>query len=110
MQTAGDDHSPAIRMWMGVLAGGVLSGLFAMGMRDVWARLAHQEQVSNLEQVHESVVSVREATATVQQAVLNMAAETSRAQRLAVWVGVGATLLGAVIGGFAGAFAARLVS
>lgn len=81
----------------------------AIWMLTLWARYAHREQVAAVAQVRHGVESVRQATDMVQGALLDMAAETARAQRLAVWVGVGTAVVGAILGGFAGAVAARLV-
>lgn len=57
----------------------------------------------------EHLQAVRQATGDVRAAVQGLADETSRAQRLALWVAIGTILVGAVVGGFAGAVAARLI-
>jgi len=93
----------------GFTVGLALSTAVALWMLTLWARDAHREQVAAVAQVRGGVESVREATDMVQRAVAGMAAETARAQRLAVWVGVGTAVVGAILGGFAGAVAARII-
>jgi N-acetylmuramic acid 6-phosphate (MurNAc-6-P) etherase len=62
----------------------------------------HDEQIAG-------ITALEQATRDVHSVVEQLAAETSRAQRLAVWVGVGTSVIGAILGGFAGAIAARIV-
>lgn len=70
----------------------------------------HAERVNAAtKEVQYAVDDVQHATVNVHAELERMAAETARAQRLAIWVGVGTALLGAVVGGFAGAFAAQLI-
>jgi hypothetical protein len=76
------------------------------------ARRAEEQRARHLrelDELQEATRDVQRATLEVHAVVKELAAETSRAQRLAVWVGVGTAILGAVIGGFAGAVAAKLV-
>lgn len=58
---------------------------------------------------NESTASVHSATVLVHEEIQRLAQETARAQRLAVWVGVCTAILGAIVGGFAGAVAAKLL-
>lgn len=53
--------------------------------------------------------AVEAATLQVHSEIERLAVETAKAQRLAVWVGVGTAVLGSVLGGFAGAVAARII-
>lgn len=70
----------------------------------------HAERVNAAtKEVQYAVDDVQQATVNVHAELERMAAETAKAQRLAIWVGVGTALLGAVVGGFAGAFAAQLI-
>jgi hypothetical protein len=57
----------------------------------------------------ESLSAIEAATLKVHEEVERLAIETARAQRLAVRVGVATATLGAILGGFAGAIAARIV-
>ena len=55
------------------------------------------------------VVVQVEATAAIQEAVARMDEQTTRMQPLAITIGVITGLVGAVLGGFAGAFAAHVI-
>lgn len=59
--------------------------------------------------VRAAVTAVESATAMVNDQVEAMARETTRAQRLAIWVGVVVAISSALLGGFAGAYAAKIV-
>lgn len=69
------------------------------------AGAAEQRHKAELEHLQ----AVQQATLDVRAAVKALADETTRAQRFALRVGVGTTLVGSVVGGFAGAIAARIV-
>lgn len=72
----------------------------------VGATLGVQEATREVQQ---ATVEVQQATKSVQVEVQRMATETGRIQRLAIWVGVAAVILGALLGGIAGAFAAKVI-
>ena len=71
------------------------------------------ESTTRLRQVTEQMNVTTEEShrmlATMRDEVVAARAETRATQRLAVWVGVGTALISAVIGGFAGAFAAQTI-
>lgn len=73
------------------------------------ARRRHREEVKGLEAIADATLQVQDATLQVHAEVQRLAAETARAQRLAVWVGVGTAVLGSILGGFAGAVAAQII-
>lgn len=77
--------------------------------RQAEAARAATRQVGQLDELKSTTREVHEATVAVQEAVIQMATETTRTQKLALWVGVGTALLGAVVGGFAGAIAAQII-
>ncbi|GAW50911.1 putative methyl-accepting chemotaxis protein [Nocardioides sp. PD653] len=62
-----------------------------------------------LEGIQDATVKVQQATRDVHAEVQRLVDETGRAQHLAVWVAIGTGLGGAILGGFAGAIAARFV-
>lgn len=70
---------------------------------------AAAKQTEQLDDLKAMTREVHTATVAVQNAVVQMADETTRVQKLALWVAVGTALLGAVVGGFAGAIAAQIV-
>lgn len=76
------------------------------------ARRAAQQRERHLEELDElqqATRDVQQATLDVHAVVEQLAHETAKAQKLAIWIGVGTAVLGAVIGGFAGAVAARFI-
>ena len=73
------------------------------------ARQAAREERTLLEAQAETLEGIQAATLQVHAEVERLVDETGRAQRLALWVGVGTAMGGAIIGGFAGAVAARVV-
>ena len=62
-----------------------------------------------LSEVEIATNGVALATSEVRQTIDRMAEETSRTQRVAIWVAVVMTIVGSVVGGFAGAIAAQLI-
>lgn len=76
-------------------------------------RLRNTEDTNKLKSATAGVMAatekVAEATAKVDASLATMAEETSRAQRLAIRVGVATGFGGALFGGIAGAVAARLI-
>lgn len=81
-----------------------LSNLWDMRVRQL---VDAQDERETL--LREHVAAVTAATTEVQATIQAMSDQTSRAQRLALWVGVAGALLGAILGGFAGAVAARII-
>src|SRR5205814_700520 len=71
--------------------------------------LLHDQSVRANLAVARRVRDVEEATVTVASSVERMSEETGKAQMLAIRVGVVMTLVGALIGGFAGAWAAHVI-
>ena len=67
-----------------------------------------ESQAATLE-VQAATLQVQQATAQVAAAVVAMDAGTTRLQRWAIGLGLAGTLVGSVVGGFAGAIAARIV-
>lgn len=57
----------------------------------------------------QAVGQVEAGTAAIQEAGARMDEQTTRMQRLAITIGVVTGLVGAVLGGFAGAFAAHVI-
>jgi hypothetical protein len=57
----------------------------------------------------QAVGQVEAGTAAIQEAVARMDEQTTRMQRLAITIGVVTGLVGAMLGGFPGAFAAHVI-
>jgi hypothetical protein len=98
-----------VRLGLTYMRIGLLSAAFAVA----WAWTSRQEflhvTAKSAAATHKATVGVQAATVEVQVEVKRLAEETARAQRLAIWIGVGTAALGAVLGGFAGAFAVRIL-
>jgi hypothetical protein len=89
---------------------GLLLGSALLAKALWWASTVFQrEMVKRLGDVDEGVDQVHAATTNVDRTLAQMATETDRIQRLAIKVRIATGLLGAVLGGFAGAFAAKII-
>jgi hypothetical protein len=61
------------------------------------------------EDIHDALATSNVAVQSVERAIREMDRSTTRLQKLAIYVAIGTALAGAVIGGFAGAWAARVI-
>ncbi|WP_148232413.1 hypothetical protein [Janibacter sp. HTCC2649] len=109
----GESLSPGDRRLYAVRAeveGHVFLGLAVLGALLLLIAGRHAEWLAaSTKEVEGAVGDVERATGNVRAELEGMAVETAKAQRLAVWVGVGTAVVGAIVGGFAGAFAAKLL-
>lgn len=105
IRAMGREVSAGVAYGLGVVA--ALLGVMYMYLR--FKEVAAREGLRDTLHLEDAVSATTEATRTVHAEVARLATETARAQRLAILVGIGTTVLGALVGGFAGAFAARVI-
>lgn len=100
-----DEQNSAISMLIGLALGALFT---VTGYAQITA-LTARRQLDQAKDLNVAVADLHQATGEVRDGVTALATETSRAQRLAIWVAIGTALGGAVIGGIAGAVAAQII-
>lgn len=107
MDQINDEFAPP---WLvGLVVGWVVAAVACISLFTQWQYHRAGQQLEGTRDLETATLAVRESTGKVHESVQELATATARAQKLAVWIGVGTAVLGAILGAFAGAWAARLV-
>lgn len=106
------DHSSAHELTPGraharALLTGLTGGLLALTLTPfIRSMLVIPNQAAD---IHEQIAISNQAVESVESAIGDMDRTTSKLQKIAIGIGVGMALIGAIVGGFAGAWAATVI-